>query len=119
MAGPAWAADSGRVPMPRIVIEKGEKCVEDVAVMRRNHMEFLKHQRDDTLRRGIRATKHSLQQCIDCHASRKTGSVVGSNENFCQSCHAYTAVRLDCFECHATKPKAASGPGPAVARVNP
>lgn len=118
-AATAAYADAGRVPTPKIVIEKGGKCVEDVAVMRRNHMEFLKHQRDDTMRRGIRSTKHSLQQCIDCHASRKTGSVVGSNENFCQSCHAYAAVKLDCFECHSTKPKAAAAAGTAVAKGNP
>ena len=26
--------------------------------------------------------------------------------DFCASCHSYAAVKLDCFECHASKPKA-------------
>jgi hypothetical protein len=69
-------------------------------------MELLKHQRDATTHQGIRTRKHSLNGCIECHASRKTNSVAGSDQNFCQSCHSYAAVKLDCFECHASKPKA-------------
>lgn len=115
----AWAvlgADGGRVPRPAIVIEKPGQCVEPADVMRRDHMKFLKHQRDKTMREGIRTTQHSLNECISCHASQKTGSVIGSNENFCQSCHAYAAVKLDCFECHQANPKsftpaAAAGTG--------
>ncbi|MCW5636352.1 MAG: hypothetical protein KIT17_23650 [Rubrivivax sp.] len=85
---------------------KGERCVEDVASMRRNHMRFLEHQRDATVHGGIRGAKHSLKGCIDCHASARTGSVAQAPTDFCVSCHAYTAVRIDCFECHATKPSA-------------
>lgn len=106
LAAPAFAADSSRVPKPVIEAAKGEKCVENTEFMRRNHMELLKHQRDDTVQKGIRTTKYSLNGCIDCHASRKNNSVVGSDQNFCQSCHSYTAVKIDCFECHASKPKA-------------
>ena len=95
-----------RVAVPSVAAEKGEKCVEETAFMRRNHMTVLKHQRDKTLREGIRTQKHSLQGCIDCHASQKTGSVLGSRENFCQGCHDYVAVKLDCWDCHASKPKA-------------
>jgi hypothetical protein len=72
--------------------------------MRRNHMKLLKHQRDDTLRGGIRTEKYSLKACVECHASQTTGSVAVSNTNFCQSCHAYAAVKIDRFECHANKP---------------
>lgn len=103
-----------RVPVPKIAVEKPGKCVEDEEFMRRNHMNLLKHQRDETMRKGIRTTKYSLKNCIDCHASQKTGSVIGSNENFCQSCHSYVAVKLDCFECHASKPKAAAAFHPIV-----
>ena len=56
------------------------------------------------IRDSIRTKQHSLAGCIECHASQKTGSVIGTNENFCQSCHSYAAVSLDCFECHASKP---------------
>lgn len=83
---------------------KGERCVEDVASMRRNHMRFLEHQRDATVHGGIRGAKHSLKGCIDCHASKATGSVAQAPTDFCVSCHAYAAVKIDCFDCHATKP---------------
>jgi hypothetical protein len=83
---------------------KGERCVEPTDFMRRNHMELLKHHRNEALRQGVRTTKHSLKGCVECHASAKTGSVAASKEDFCVSCHAYTAVHLDCWDCHATKP---------------
>lgn len=83
---------------------KGEQCVEDTPFMRRNHMDLLKHHRNDTMRKGIRTTKHSLKGCVDCHASTKTGSVAASKDDFCASCHTYAAVKLDCWDCHATKP---------------
>jgi hypothetical protein len=95
-----------RVPLPALEAAAGERCVEDTPFMRRNHMELLKHQRDRTVHEGIRTTQHSLANCVGCHASRKTGRVTGS-EGFCQSCHSYAGVKLDCFECHADKPKAA------------
>lgn len=103
----AAAADTGRVPKPAIVIEKGDKCVADTDTMRRDHMKLLKHQRDKTVREGIRSKQFSLNECIGCHASRKTGSVIGSKDNFCQGCHAYAAVKLDCFECHQAKARPA------------
>ena len=101
----ANAADATRVPKPVLEAGQGEKCVENTEFMRKNHMELLKHQRDETMHQGIRTRKYSLNGCIECHASRKTNSVVGSEQNFCQSCHSYVAVKLDCFECHSSKPK--------------
>ena len=89
------------------VIAKGDKCVRDTDEMRRNHMKMLKHQRDETMRKGIRTTQESLKNCIECHANPKTNSVASSKEDFCMGCHSYAAVKLDCFECHSTKPKAA------------
>lgn len=100
------SSSSGRVAKPVHAEGKGDKCVRDTAYMRRHHMEELKHHRNETLRKGIRTTEFSLQACIECHADKKTNSVLGK-EGFCQSCHAYAAVKLDCFECHASKPKAA------------
>ena len=104
-AGLAGAA-SARTPQP--VIERaaqGTQCVADPAYMRREHMNLLKHQRDDTVRGGIRGAKYSLKDCIDCHASQKSMSVVKDETNFCVSCHAYAAVKIDCFECHTSKPR--------------
>ena len=74
-----------------------------VEEMRRNHMEMLKHQRNRTMRMGERDTKVSLNGCIQCHASKANGSVLGSRDNFCETCHAYAAVKLDCWDCHQPK----------------
>lgn len=108
---------ASRTPKPTIVIEKGDKCVRDTTYMRKNHMKLLMHQRDETVHEGIRGEPVSLQKCIECHASKKNNSVLGSNENFCQTCHSYAAVSLDCWECHASKPKQAKVPAavPAIA----
>ncbi len=74
--------------------------------MRRNHMELLMHHRDRTVHEGIRTTQHSLANCIACHASKETGRVTGSKDAFCEGCHAYAAVKLDCFECHTDRGEA-------------
>lgn len=98
------AADKS--PVLKLDIGKGGQCVEpDHTLMRKTHMNLLNHQRDETMRKGIRGQKHSLAECVDCHASTKTNSVLGSDEAFCQGCHTYAAVKLDCFECHANKRK--------------
>jgi hypothetical protein len=101
----AGSADTGsrqaqRVPLPMVKIEQGEACVAPVTEMRRNHMKMLFHQRDRTVHEGIRTTRFSLKNCVECHASRRTGSVLGE-EGFCSSCHAYASVSIDCFECHS------------------
>ena len=101
----AWTASGAdRVAKPAFAIEKPGQCVEPTDVMRRDHMKFLLHQRDRTMREGVRTKKHSLAGCVECHAATKTGSVIGE-QGFCQSCHSYTSVKLDCFECHASKPE--------------
>lgn len=103
MAVSAMEAAAG-VDLPRLEKGKGDKCVEDTQFMRRNHMDLLKHHRDETMRKGIRTTRHSLKKCVECHASEKTGSVAASKEDFCAACHSYASVKLDCWDCHATKP---------------
>jgi hypothetical protein len=108
---PAPTAASDRVPKPVINIDKPGRCVEDTATMRREHPDMLKHQRDLTMHDGIRTRAHSLKQCVECHASAKTGSVLGES-GFCQSCHDYASVKIDCFSCHASKPKLAAGAMP-------
>ncbi|WP_456404002.1 cytochrome c3 family protein [Thiolapillus sp.] len=87
--------------------DKLEQCVEPTPVMRRNHFEFIKHQRDLTVRQGIRGSKHSLSGCVDCHARKDaSGKAVPVNAEgqFCAGCHDYAAVNLDCFSCHRTIP---------------
>jgi hypothetical protein len=95
------AAKSGG-PGPVVKIHRGEQCVEDTEYMRRNHMKVILHQRDETMHRGIRTTKHSLKNCVDCHADPATNSVLGQ-DGFCSSCHEYASVKVDCFTCHTDK----------------
>jgi hypothetical protein len=105
---PAHAADNGNLG-PRIEkARQGERCVEDTATMRRNHMRFLEHQRDATVHGGIRGAKHSLKGCIECHAGAQSGSVARTAGDFCASCHIYAAVKVDCFECHSSRPQQAA-----------
>jgi len=92
------------IPHPK---GKGDKCVEDTEFMRKNHFELLLHQRDQTMHLGIRTKKHSLKECIDCHAVEENGKAVSiaSPKHFCRECHDYASVNIDCFECHASKPR--------------
>jgi len=97
----------GWTPKPTIVKGKGEECVEPTEVMRKRHFDFILHQRDETMYRGIRTEQHSLTGCIDCHATRDENDEflpIDAEGQFCQSCHSYTAVSMDCFQCHAAKP---------------
>ena len=96
----AWAVDSF---MPKLDIGKGGQCVEEPQWMRKNHMKVLLHERDETVHKGIRNGKHSLKNCIECHASLRDNSVLGRADSFCEGCHRYEAVKIDCFECHSSK----------------
>jgi len=102
VAGVAAAADKLRrgVAVPVVKIEKGEACVAPTEEMRRNHMRMLLRQRDLTMHQGLRETRFSLKNCVECHADGATGSVLGK-DGFCSSCHAYASVSIDCFECHS------------------
>lgn len=114
-AAPSQAAELSGVPLPEITKGKGEACVAETDFMRRNHMKLLGHQRDETLREGIRGARFSLKECIACHAvpgADGTPVAAGDSRHFCSACHLYTAVRIDCFECHASRPEA-----PAQARA--
>ncbi len=110
----ACAAEDGGVPYPTITKGKGEACVAETGFMRRNHMDLLNHQRDQTLREGIRGARFSLKECVDCHAvpgADGTPVKADDSRHFCTSCHVYTAVRIDCFECHASRPEVAGATG--------
>lgn len=104
ISGVAFAAnpESIRIPLPTVNIAKPGKCVAETDEMRRNHMDKILHQRDITVHDGVRTKKHSLNNCIECHADQKTNSVLGK-DGFCESCHTYSAVSIDCFSCHTHK----------------
>lgn len=78
-----------------------------VTEMRTNHMDALMHKRDETLYKGIRTRKHSLNACINCHVPEThNGEVLRHTnpEHFCSTCHGYVAAQLDCFTCHVDHP---------------
>lgn len=100
------AADVPKPQIPEAV--KGDQCVEPTDVMRRKHMDYLKHQRDETMHKGIRTTKYSLKECLECHAPAEDDTQAAGKDNeqhFCKNCHQYAGVQIDCFECHAEKPE--------------
>ncbi len=101
-------AASAGAPMPDIPKAiKGKQCVEETSFMRKNHMELLLHQRDNTMHRGIRTKKHSLKNCFTCHVVKDANGqvlLVKSPKHFCRECHDYAAVQIDCFECHSSVP---------------
>ncbi len=103
------AASVADVTLPSYPKGKGEYCVEPTDVMRRDHFEYLMHHRQISVHLGVRTKKHSLVGCVDCHASQADdGTYIPVNEpgQFCRSCHLYTAVKIDCFSCHAEVPDA-------------
>jgi len=103
---------------PQVEKARGSQCVDEPAFMRRNHMKLLTHQRNDTLRGGIRTGKYSLKACVACHASQTSQSVNAEPGDFCQSCHNYAAVKIDCFECHANTPEARTS-HPTASEIKP
>lgn len=100
-SGTAFAED---LQIPR---GKGMQCVEPVEIMRKDHMKFILHQRDLTMRQGIRTTRHSLKECVACHVQTDSAGAfvrIDAPGEFCEVCHGFTSTRIDCFECHAARP---------------
>lgn len=95
------------IPVPDIPKGKGDRCVEPIDKMRTNHMEYILHQRDETMQKGIRTKKYSLKECVSCHAVRDENNIpvtYKDKRHFCNSCHEYASVQIDCFECHSSTP---------------
>ncbi len=97
-------AEGSRVPLPSYSVDRSTNCVAPPEVMRRTHMEMLKHRRDRTVHQGVRGGDESLNRCLSCHADKTSGKAIGEPDAFCQSCHDYAGVTLDCFECHQGRP---------------
>lgn len=105
----------GAVPLDLTAAKAQGPCVAAPDEIRRSHPDLLRHQRDLTVRDGVRGAQASLEACVNCHATPVAGaaapvrSVLGGAQSFCQGCHTVAAVKLDCFQCHAAVPE---GPGP-------
>ena len=95
---------------PVIPPAKGAHCVRPVAWMRKNHMTLLMQLRDAAVHEGIRNREESLPGCMNCHVSKLADGrypSVNSPKFFCNACHDYVGVRIDCFSCHTNRPDAA------------
>ena len=98
------------IPEAQSRVSEAQGCVEPVEEMRKNHMEYILHQRDETMYQGIRTRQYSLEECINCHVSDAPDAPrYGNTEHFCSSCHTYASVQIDCFQCHADRPVKTSG----------
>jgi len=105
-AGPQWKENTNSN-----AATSGGQCVRETEWMRKNHMALLKHDRDITVHQGIRTVDGSLSECVACHVNTENGSHVPvdamqgpDGAQFCAGCHAYTGVKLDCFQCHSPVP---------------
>ena len=97
-------------PFPTIHEPSDEslKCIQPEDEMRRNHMNYILHERDETVHEGVRNEPGSLSACIDCHVEpNEKGEIAGvdTDEHFCNGCHEYASVQIDCFQCHADRPQ--------------
>jgi hypothetical protein len=110
---PGMAADASAkgnssgpfIPKAQRRFSEAQGCVEPTEEMRANHMEYILDQRDKTVHEGIRTRQHSLEECINCHVSdAEDAPRVDSEKHFCNSCHTYASVNIDCFQCHADRP---------------
>lgn len=110
---PIWFNGLQANPAPKPEMPPGgeKKCVESAAYMRANHMQLLNEWRDDVLRDDNRTVvtvdgknyRKGLQMaCMECHSNK---------EKFCDNCHAYTAVKPYCWDCHLEPKEAASKEG--------
>lgn len=85
----------------------GDPHPEGSAFMRINHMKLMRHDRDDTMLLGDREIKYSLKECVACHVVADVDALpvsVEDERHFCRACHDYAAVKVDCFQCHNSKP---------------
>ena len=93
---------------PVVPKASGKPHPEGNLYMRINHMNLMQHDRDQTMRLGDRDISHSLKACVDCHAvAGDDGEPVSikSEKHFCRVCHDFAAVKVDCFQCHNSKPQ--------------
>ena len=105
-----FAVENLDIPPPKGNYNDETLCVEPVDIMRKRHFDFILDHRDKTVVKGIRTKQYSLIGCIDCHITPNAkGEYARYSEetHFCASCHQFTAVNIDCFQCHADRPEEA------------
>ena len=122
MAGDAAANENSGsfyIPEAQRRFSGAQGCVEPTDEMRANHMEYILDQRDATVHEGIRTKQYSLVECINCHVSDAPDAPrYDSEKHFCNSCHTFASVSIDCFQCHADRPVKSRGYQPSSSKSN-
>ena len=78
----------------------GQRCIEPREEMRKNHPALLANWRERAVRLGERL--HHSDAGLDVRISL-TGTCLGCHgkaTEFCDKCHAQSAVALSCWQCH-------------------
>lgn len=101
IALPVWIASARGAKTAVLPRATGESCVEPPEQMRKQHPALLATWRERVVRFGDRvhdkadgsSVRISLTgTCLGCH---------GNATQFCDQCHARSAVTLSCWGCHA------------------
>ena len=100
------ASFAPKVPHPT---NGSTECVQPEDEMKKNHMNYILHQRDQTMHNGVRTKTYSLKECINCHVPENSEVRFGDDKHFCSSCHNFTGVSIDCFQCHMDRPMKGKG----------
>ncbi len=101
---------------------KGDTCIEPAEIMRKQHMQFLFHDRDLTMREGDRSIRHSLVDCVECHtqtSQQQEAIPINGSGQFCSVCHEAVSVKIDCFSCHAAVPDNLPGYSGSMSAILP
>jgi len=96
--------------LPSIPTALGEPHPEGNEYWRVNHPALLNHSRDETVIDGLRDVDASIKTCVACHAVEGPDAApvtFDSPEHICSTCHEYAAVKIDCFQCHNSRPEEA------------
>jgi len=108
LIGLSTGAATGGGLYPDIPKAVGAPHPEGNDYMRINHMRMLSHDRDETMYNGNRSVKASIKECVACHAVMGPDALpipVQEEGHFCRNCHEFAAVKVDCFQCHNSKPE--------------
>lgn len=110
MAALVAAPGSAEGLFPDIPKALGEPHPEGNEWWRVNHPSLLMHDRDLTVIDGIRDIDASIKTCVACHAVEGPDAApvtIESPQHICRTCHDYVGVKIDCFQCHNSRPEQA------------
>lgn len=121
---PVWysAASGKAAPYAGPVLPASEnKCVESTQYMKEYHMQLLQQWRTSVVRDGVYTYTASDNSTYDINLTGNCLKCHSNKAEFCDSCHNYTGVSPNCWECHnipANKPQAPAASEPPNGRFS-